>query len=405
LTYPYQTLLYLSVQKIKIGYQFIQYYFISGIVILAGFWVFYTQYLIKQLEKETQVRSRIYGQYMRRATEPNEESSAELDIIFEEVIQKIDFPVIITDAHGVPITYKNLSESNPSQERLKVLSHRLDEEHEPIPLTITDNDTIKKLGEIHYGMSSSAKALRTYPFFQLGFLVIFIVSGIWAIIIYHKREQEQIWTTLAKETAHQLATPLSSFAGWLETLKDCEDLKGSKQSLAEMEQDLIRMKEVLERFSRIGQPPELKSHEIKAIIEQSIAFVQRRSSKNIVFTHNVEYNPVVKVDDILFKWTVENLLKNSVEAIGLNKGSVTIETRATDDQQHMEIDIIDSGEGIQPKQAKDIFKTGVSSKKYGWGVGLTLAKRIIEEYHNGKLYLKESQTGKTVFTIMLPLVN
>ena len=391
--------------KIRIGYRFLQYYFITGIIILAGFWVFYTRYLIKQLEKETQVRSRIYAQYMQRATEPSSETSAELDIIFEEVIQKIDFPVIITDAAGTPITYKNLTEKNPSQERLKLLMQRLDAEHVPIALTITENDSIKKLGEIHYGMSTSAKALRTYPFFQLGFLVIFIILGVWAIVIYHKREREQIWTTLAKETAHQLATPMSSFAGWLETLKSKEQRPESKEQLNEMENDLQRMKEVLERFSRIGLPPELKSHQVKEIIEQSITFVHRRASRNIEFTSNLEYDPTVKVDDVLFSWTVENLLKNSVDAIGLNAGKIEVVTRKTVDGRYLGIDVVDNGEGIKPNRTKDIFKTGVSSKKYGWGVGLTLAKRIIEEYHDGRLLLKESQPGKTAFTILLPLSN
>jgi len=389
--------------RIKIGSRFLQYYFIIGIIILAGFWVFYTRYLIKQLEKETQVRSRIYAQYMRRATEPSGESSAELDIIFEEVIRKIDFPVIITNAEGIPITYKNLSEKNLSPERLQVLTQRLDEEHAPITLTIADNDTIKTLGAIHYGMSSSTKALRTYPFFQLGFLVIFIILGIWAIIIYHQREREQIWNTLAKETAHQLATPMSSFAGWLETLRTTDD--GRRSTVDEMENDLTRMKEVLERFSRIGLPPELKNHSIKEIISQSIAFVQRRASKNINFISHIDYDPMVKIDDVLFSWTIENLLKNSVDAIGTNLGTIEVITKASNDNRFLEINVIDTGEGIKSGKAKDIFKTGVSSKKYGWGVGLTMAKRIIEEYHKGKLFLKESQANKTVFTILLPTNN
>lgn len=389
--------------KLRISYRFLQYYFIIGIVILTGFWVFYTRYLIKQLEKETEVRTRIYAQYMRRAAEPSTETSAELDIIFEEVIQKIDFPVIITNAEGVPTSFKNIGDENPSEKRLRTLMQKLDVEHPPITLTITENDTIKTLGAIHYGISSSSKALRTYPFFQLGFLVIFIILGVWAIVIYHKHEREQIWTTLAKETAHQLATPMSSFAGWMETLKDCADLKGTSQSLEEMGRDLARMKEVLERFSRIGMPPELKTHEIKEIISQSITFTQRRSSKNIEFIANLDYNPVVKIDDVLFSWTIENLLKNSVDSIGLNSGKIEVTTKSTPDNRYLEIDVIDTGEGVKPNKTKDIFKTGVSTKKYGWGVGLTLAKRIIEEYHSGKLILQSSQPGKTIFTILLPI--
>ncbi len=389
--------------RIKIGYRFLQYYFLIGLLLIVVFWLFYTRYLFQQLEKETEVRTRIYAQYMRRATEPTEDSSAELDIIFEEVIQKIDFPVLIVDPNNEVITYANINDKEIRAERLPALIQRLDSEHEPIVLTITAADTTRILGTIHYGMSESARTLRTYPYFQLGFLIVFVLLGIWGLIIYHKREHELIWTTLAKETAHQLATPLSSFAGWLENLKNHQDLKDSQMQLAEMEKDLERMKEVLERFSRIGLPAELKEHSIQDLIMKTMMFIQRRSSEKIKFETDFKANPIVKVDDVLFSWTIENLLKNSVDAIGLKAGTILIRSQISADGQALEIDIIDSGEGIKPNQAKKIFKTGESTKKYGWGVGLTLAKRIIEEYHKGKLYLKHSEPGQTIFTITLPL--
>lgn len=389
--------------RIKIGYRFLQYYFLIGLLLIVVFWLFYTRYLFQQLEKETEVRTRIYAQYMRRATEPTEESSAELDIIFEEVIQKIDFPVLIVDPNNEVITYANINDREIRPERLPSLIRRLDSEHEPIVLSITTADTTRILGTIHYGMSNSARTLRTYPYFQLGFLIVFVLLGIWGLIIYHKREHELIWTTLAKETAHQLATPLSSFAGWLENLKNHQGLKDSQIQLAEMEKDLERMKEVLERFSRIGLPAELKEHAIQELITKTMMFIQRRSSEKIKFETDFKADPIVKVDDVLFSWTIENLLKNSVDAIGIKAGSIMIRTQISADGKALEIDIIDSGEGIKPNQAKKIFKTGESTKKYGWGVGLTLAKRIIEEYHKGKLYLKHSEPGQTIFTITLPL--
>ncbi|MEO0091877.1 MAG: ATP-binding protein [candidate division WOR-3 bacterium] len=402
----------------RIGFRFLQFYFISGIIILAGFWFFYTRYLVQQLEKETAVRSRIYAQYMQRATEPGSESSPELDVIFEEVIKKIDFPVIITDAEGNPTSYINLGEKNPTPERLKVLMTRLDNEHSPIPLIISLNDTIKKLGEIHYGMPSSVKALRLYPFLQLGFLVLFIFIGIWGIVIYHRREQELIWTTLAKETAHQLATPISSLSGWIETLKSTQhQLSANSETtsinqklqlssaLSQMEEDIIRMREVLERFSRIGLPPELKLRYPKDIIEPVILFIKRRTPKSIEFIADLEFNPSIKVDEVLFSWTIENLLKNSVQAIGTNPGRIEIITKPYRNYEFLEIDIIDNGEGVKPALIKNIFKAGATTKKYGWGVGLTLAKRIVEDYHKGKLYLKESKPGHTVFTIQLPIAK
>jgi signal transduction histidine kinase len=388
--------------RLKVGSRFLQYYFLSGIIILAGFGYLYTRYLINQIEKETEVRSRIYAQYMRRVTEPDEENSAELNIIFEEVIKKIDFPVVITDAQGNLVSATNIPSRELMRERFNNLLKRLSREHEPITLSILEDDTTRVLGKIYYGISSATKILRNYPFFQIGFLAAFIFIGIWAIVVYHKREQELIWTILAKETAHQLATPISSLSGWLDALKS-QLPKENNLYLLEMESDLERMKEILERFSRIGLPPELKESSLKEIIEKTVNFIKRRASTRIEFITEINYNPRLYLDEILFSWTLENLLKNSIDAIGSNEGKVLVRVNKGRDTRSVQVEVIDNGPGITPKVASKIFKTGESTKKYGWGVGLTLAKRIIEEYHQGRLFLKSSQPGETIFTILLPL--
>ncbi|MCS7258096.1 MAG: hypothetical protein NZ601_01795, partial [candidate division WOR-3 bacterium] len=245
--------------KISISSRFLQYYFGAGVFILAAAGYLYTKYLISKIEKETEVRSRIYAQYMRQAARPYEDNSTELNIIFEEVIKKIDFPVIITDAQGSLIAATNVSPRKLQGIRLMETLKELEKEHEPIVITITENDTVRVLNKIYYGVSNATKILRSYPFFQITFLAMFIFIGIWGIIVYHKREQELIWTTLAKETAHQLATPISSLAGWVEALKT--NNTGERSIfLNEMSNDLERMKEILERFSRIGMPPDLKEH-------------------------------------------------------------------------------------------------------------------------------------------------
>ena len=203
------------------GLRFLQFYFIVGVLVLGALLFLYSRVLMRQLESETQVRSRIYARFMSRAMEEAGTSSPELDIIFDEVVKKIDFPVIVADSVGNPVpgAFRNLPEKKPTPEYLRQLMRRLDSEHAPIILTTTRGDQTVVLQQIHYGLSQSAKILRIYPFFQLFLLGLFLLLGVWGIFVYNRRERERIWTALAKETAHQLATPLSSFGAWVEVLK------------------------------------------------------------------------------------------------------------------------------------------------------------------------------------------
>jgi len=386
--------------RLAFGIRFLQFYFIIGVLVLGTLLFIYSRVLMRQLETETQVRSKIFARYLSQATEAAGSSSLELGIIFAEVIQKIDFPVIVADSLGNPTAWRNLPDKKPDPERLKRRMKQLDAEHPPIVVTATHEGAPVRLQEIHYGLSNSARILHIYPFFQLFLLGLFLVLGVWGIFVYNRRERERIWTALAKETAHQLATPLSSFGAWLEVLKSDR----SDNSIRELSEDLGRMNEILERFSRIGQAPELKVLSIGPLVEHAAAFVQRRASKLVVFETDVRADPKVRVDEVLFSWTLENLLRNSVDAIGTQAGKVRVAT-AMSGNDWLEITVTDTGEGIDPKTIRDIFKPGVTTKKYGWGVGLTLAKRIVEEYHEGRLFVKESRPRKTVFAIMLPVAR
>ncbi len=392
------------------GLRFLQFYFIVGVLVLGALLFLYSRALMRQLESETQVRSRIYARFMSRATEAAGTSSPELDIIFDEVVKKIDFPVIVADSVGNPVpgAFRNLPEKKPTPEHLRQLMRRLDSEHAPIILTTTRGDQTVVLQQIHYGLSQSAKTLRIYPFFQLFLLGLFLLLGVWGILVYNRRERERIWTALAKETAHQLATPLSSFGAWVDMLKSGVGGQGSgvvgpAEAVRELSQDLERMNEILERFSRIGQEPELKVMNPGPLVERAVSFVKRRSSRAIEFGTDLKVLPLVAVDEVLFSWTLENLLRNSADAIGKKAGRISVETAQVGGL--FEITVTDTGEGIDPKAVRDVFKPGVTTKKYGWGVGLTLAKRIIEEYHKGRLVVKESRPGKTVFTILLPVAS
>jgi signal transduction histidine kinase len=411
----------------RVGARLLQLYFILGLLALAGVWFFYSQYLLirlsrfwqgyvsvlsVQLENDTQLRSRLYAKFMSRATEPSEAGSPELDIIFDEVIRKIDFPVIITDARGKPTSFRNLPVENPDSTQLAGLMYVLDSEHDPVPLLVAEGDSSRSLGAIHYGLSQSAVTLRNvntnlvrsvrslsvFSVLQVLLLIGFVIVGVWGILVYKGREQEHIWTALAKETAHQMATPLSSFSAWLDVLRD----KAGREVVGEMEQDLVRMKEVLDRFSRIGLPPDLSPHQVGAAIEHSVAFVRRRAPKTVAFKATITDDAPVRVDLVLFAWMLENLLKNSVDAIGTSPGEVSVRSALTPDARFLEIEVTDSGEGVKVDK---LFEPGVTSKKYGWGVGLTLAKRIVESYHQGRLILKETQPGRTVFSIFLPVAR
>jgi signal transduction histidine kinase len=382
------------------GIRFLQFYFIIGVLVLGTLLFIYSRVLMRQLESETQVRSKIFARYLSQATEAAGSASPELGIIFAEVIQKIDFPVIVTDSDGNPTAWRNLPEKKPDPDYLRRRIKKLDSEHPPIVVTATRDGLPVRLQEIHYGLSNSARILRIYPFFQSFLLGLFLVLGVWGIFVYNRRERERIWTALAKETAHQLATPLSSFGAWLEVLKSD---RGDKP-IEELAQDLGRMNEILERFSRIGQAPELKTLRIAPVVEHAVAFVRRRASKQVEFETGIKADPEVRVDEVLISWTLENLLRNSADAIGTQAGRVKVTTGLAGNDW-LEILVTDTGEGIDPKTVRDIFKPGVTTKKYGWGVGLTLAKRIVEEYHQGRLFVKESRPKKTVFAVMLPVAR
>ncbi|MFO7674870.1 MAG: HAMP domain-containing sensor histidine kinase [bacterium] len=416
----------LSRHKSFFSARLLQLYFAIGILVLGGFWFAYSQVLLHrlsrlwasysttlsdQLEAETQVRSRIYAKFMSRATEPSEAGSPELDIIFEEVIKKIDFPVLITDARGRPTsTHRNLGVEHPDSLVLARIVGELDAECEPIPLVLSDRDTTRPFGMIHYGLSPSTRTLRTlsaslndsvrslslFAMLQVFLLVGFVAIGVWGILAYKRREQEHIWTALAKETAHQLATPMSSLAAWLDILRGREE----PETVVELEQDLRRMREVLDRFSRIGKPPELADQRVGGLITDSVRFVERRAPRGIRFSVEVRDDPVVRVDPVLFAWMLENLLKNGVDAVGSGPGEVAVRAGLGPDWRQFEIEVIDSGEGVKVERA---FEAGVTTKPHGWGVGLALARRIVEDYHRGRLVLGESGPGRTVFLITLPV--
>ncbi len=361
-------------------------YFLIGIGLIGIGTYIYSNFLIQRIRKETETTSRIFASY---ASGPGASEEELLALLFREVIEKIDFPVVLTDAQGRPYSAKNVSDTN-----LVRVARNLDREHKPIPIVIRSGSDSTFVGYVHYGLSPFTRSLRILPFLMTAFLLAFLFLGFWGYLIYRRSEEEKIWYSLAKETAHQLATPLSSLSGWLETLRKSVP-KEIYEGIAE---DAQRMKEVLEKFSRIGMPPRLVEKDPIPIIQKAVNYVKRRAHNQIQFIENYQPLPMIKFDDILLDWAVENILKNGLDAIGSKPGIVSVKTQTADGGALIEI--TDTGGGI--KQAKDIFKPGYTTKKYGWGLGLVLTKRIIEGYHNGRLILKKTGPGGTTFQIFIP---
>ncbi len=361
-------------------------YFLIGIGIIGIVTFIYSNYLIQKIKKETETTSRLFAEFARGTSVDEKEKLVEL--FYKEVIEKIDFPVILTDVDGNPYSAKNIKGKD-----LKTAVEKLDRVQKPIPMIIKHGADSTLVGYVHWGLSPFTTSLQILPFVETVFLVAFLFLGFWGYLIYRKSEEEKIWNSLARETAHQLATPLSSLVGWLEAFKG----KISDDVYSGLNEDTQRMKEVLEKFSRIGMPPRLVKKEPTETIKKSVEYIKKRAHKNIEFLEEFRHLPVIKFDDVLLGWAVENILKNGLDAIGSENGRIAI--RAFD-SNGLAIEITDSGKGI--KKGSKIFKPGYTTKKYGWGLGLVLTKRIIEEYHKGKLTLKETSSTGTTFQISIP---
>jgi two-component sensor histidine kinase len=251
---------------------------------------------------------------------------------------------------------------------------------------------------IYYKDSALLNRLRFYPIYQLGFIGLFMFIAYFMFSASRRSEQNKVWAGMAKETAHQIGTPLSSLMAWTELLKE---KGGTEQMVTEMEKDIKRLETITERFSKIGSKSELKKRDIVSLVSQSIEYLKARMPVNTEFDIQVPVKEIIiPLNSVLFEWVIENLVTNAVDAM---KGKGKISVSITEEENKIVINISDTGDGIDRSIIKNIFKPGVTSKKRGWGLGLSLSKRIIEEYHKGSIFVMKSEKGKgTTFTIRLP---
>jgi len=392
----------MNVYRFKGGFK--SFLFILAIILVFGF-LYYTQILVNELQRQSQeflnFRIKIFERNI------NAEEVEDLSFFFNEVIQAADYPIIYTDARGTPTSWKNLNIppevkqpiSPDTLELLKKYVAQFDKVNEPIPISYKD----EVLGYYHYGESPIIQRLRWLPYIEIIVVALFILIGYFGFSSIKKSEERFIWVGMAKETAHQLGTPLSSLIGWVEFLKSSPE--NTKKILPDIERDLMRLKKIANRFSKIGSVPDLQEENIYSITEEIIEYFKRRmpagNGKIDIYSEVNPELPPIKLNRDLFSWVIENLIKNALDAIEGSGGSITIKADFLS-KNKVFIDVKDTGKGIQNRDKKNIFKPGYSTKKRGWGLGLSLSKRIIQDYHGGKIELKESHPGRgSTFRIIL----
>ncbi|MFQ3576167.1 MAG: HAMP domain-containing sensor histidine kinase [Cytophagales bacterium] len=360
----------------------------------------YTNEIVKKLSFREQKLIDLYAKGLEAAI--TSDNSGNLTFLFQEIIEANNsIPVILTDENKNPISQKNLKipKHYSSDERNKFLLRKVSEmegKYEPIMVKI---DGIDFVNYIFYEDSDLLKQLKYFPYAQLSAIAILMLLSYWALNYTRKSEQNKVWVGLAKETAHQLGTPISGLMAWIELLRHSPDVE--KSTLDEMEKDIFRLATVTERFSNIGSIPQLKHEDLVKCIQNMVDYLDKRSSQNIRFEFRHEMESLrVWLNRPLFEWVIENLCKNAIDSIS-SKGEITIDITA--ENHRILIDVKDTGKGMSKVQMKKVFQAGFTTKQRGWGLGLTLAKRIIEQYHNGKIFVKETELGKgSTFRIELP---
>ncbi|MCX6122594.1 MAG: HAMP domain-containing sensor histidine kinase [Ignavibacteriales bacterium] len=381
---------------------------IAFIIIAGTLW--YTHNLVQALSQKEKEVADIYAKsYVYIAN--NKTGEGDYNFLFNEIINTVDFPVVLTDRNNEPeLPYdkniKNISlNSNlPGEEQrqfLKNIAADLDRSHAPIKVTYQDTIILSYL---HYGESTLIVQLRWLPYVELAVAALFILIGYISFSYIKRSEQSNIWVGMARETAHQLGTPISSMLGWVELLKEqSEGDKKTTETLLDMESDLHRLQKIADRFSKIGSKPDLHEEDLSEVIGKVTEYFQRRIPQTGKKVHLViESSKAVRahINRELFEWVLENLTKNALDAI--ENGEGTIAFSLSEHGNHAFVDISDTGKGITSKHRNDVFRPGFSTKKRGWGLGLSLSKRIIETYHSGRLFLKENNAGfKTTFRIKL----
>ena len=380
-----------------------------GFAIIIGISsIFVTNRLVKELKKEERKKIELWAHATKHLVSITGEGDYSLAI--KVISENRNIPVILVDECDSILEHRNFNYYSKIDSFLltlgliqeqEITKSFLRKELTQIREGTEDPFEINILGDkqwIYYKDSALLYQLRYYPIYQLGFIGLFMFIAYFMFSASRKSEQNKVWAGMAKETAHQIATPLSSLMAWIELLKEKE---GTESMVHEMEKDIKRLETITDRFSKIGSKSELQKVDVVHLIRQSVEYLKSRMPVNTLFTLDFpDKEIIIPINSILLEWVVENLVKNAVDAM---KGRGKIKISITEDANNLILNIADTGGGIDRSILKNIFKPGVTSKKRGWGLGLSLSKRIVEEYHKGSIFVMQSEKGVgTTFCIHLP---
>lgn len=374
-------------------------FFIVAAVIIAVTSLVVSHFLVRDLEEEEHNRMEMWAEAMRSLN--NADENTDLHLVLKVINENNTIPVVVLDQNGRAQLSRNIdvdaAGKDDSIQYVNSLGNHLLAQGRNIKILL--NDSTGSYIQVCYGESLMIKRLTFYPYIQLGVVLIFVVVGIFALLTSKRAEQNKVWVGLSKETAHQLGTPISSLMAWVEILKENYP---DDMLVPEMDKDVKRLLLIAERFSKIGSLPELKPTNLSEVVNHVFEYMDTRTPKSIELVKSLPNKEVVALaNGALFEWVLENLTKNAVDAIGNSEGRIVLRM----DQETngiVAIEVADSGKGIKKKDLRNVFRPGFTTKKRGWGLGLSLAKRIVEEYHHGRIFVKSSEEGKgTVFRIEL----
>lgn len=390
------------------NYRGVAFFLLSAVVVVV--FLLFSNRLVKDLAEQERMRMQIWADATKEVVNlgnENRPADSEIDFLLGIIEGNNNIPVLLTDDDGNIIMHRNFDLPEPEDSQMpmvisdaneRFLQRQLDEMRET-PNVIDINIEPGNVQHLYYEDSRLLRSLNWYPYVQLALMGAFILVVYLAVSSSKRAEQNKVWVGLSKETAHQLGTPISSLMAWIEMLRSENT---DVVVVEEMEKDVKRLEMIASRFSKIGSLPAMERGDLSEMAERSGGYMRSRISKRVKFDIDMSVDLLpVNMSAALLEWVMENLIKNAVDAMG-GSGSLLVKTFRVADMAVAEI--TDSGKGIQRKNFKAVFRPGFTTKKRGWGLGLTLAKRIVEEYHRGRIFIKWSEPGKgTTFRIELPL--
>ena len=368
-------------------------------ILIAVISLVISHFLTCDLEEEERNKVEVWAEAMRSLN--NADENTDLNLVLKVINENHTIPIIVMDSRQQVQTFRNVDMKARSRvdslRESAFIGQQLLEAGRYIRIQLDDSIKSDYI-DVCYDDSNMLRRLEIYPFVQLGVVLIFVVIAIFALLTSKRAEQNKVWVGLSKETAHQLGTPISSLMAWMEMLKENYP---NDELLPEMNTDVKRLQLIADRFSKIGSLPELVPTNLNEVMDHVIDYMDRRTSRKVEMIKDFpDQDIIVNLNASLFEWVIENLAKNAVDAMGGEHGMIVLHVE--DAGNKAVIEVSDTGKGIRKKDLANVFRPGFTTKQRGWGLGLSLAKRIVEEYHKGRIYVKSSEMGKgTTFRIEL----